>query len=123
CGHPYSRPMSTDIRVKLPVLGRNGSSSLMAHGQNGLGVGAGSASVRLDREGIERELRALVRGRVRFGEHERMLYATDASLYQVEPIGVVEPADIEDAAAVVRWCGRHGVAVLPRGGGTSLAGQ
>lgn len=95
----------------------------MAHGQNGLGVGAGSASVRLDREGIERELRALVRGRVRFGEHERMLYATDASLYQVEPIGVVEPADIEDVAAVVRWCGRHGVAVLPRGGGTSLAGQ
>ncbi len=108
--------MSTDVRVNLPVLGRNGSMSSGTHGLSGAGAG-------VDRAGIERELGALVRGRVRFGEHERMLYATDASLYQVEPIGVVEPADVDDAAAVVRWCGRHGVAVLPRGGGTSLAGQ
>ncbi len=63
------------------------------------------------------ELAALVRGEVRFGEHDRMLYATDASLYQVEPVGVVIPADVEDAAAVIEWAARRRVAVLPRGGG------
>jgi len=52
-----------------------------------------------------------------------MLYATDASIYQVEPLGVAIPADIEDALEVVRWSGTHRVPLLPRGGGTSLAGQ
>ncbi|MGH7130898.1 MAG: FAD-binding and (Fe-S)-binding domain-containing protein [Phycisphaerales bacterium] len=72
---------------------------------------------------IARELAARVRGRVRFGRHDRMLYATDASMYQIEPIGVVEPADEADAQAAVRACHKLGVAMLPRGGGTSLAGQ
>jgi FAD/FMN-containing dehydrogenase/Fe-S oxidoreductase len=52
-----------------------------------------------------------------------MLYATDASLYQVEPLGVVIPADIEDAAGAVAFCTGRGLPILPRGGGTSLAGQ
>ena len=52
-----------------------------------------------------------------------MLYATDASLYQVEPIGVVVPADLDDAVEAVRACAALGLGVLPRGGGTSLAGQ
>lgn len=52
-----------------------------------------------------------------------MLYATDASIYQVEPLGVVIPADIDDAAEAVRACYELGLPVLPRGGGTSLAGQ
>lgn len=76
---------------------------------------------------IEAGLRALLsdspESQVRFGEHDRLLYATDASLYQVEPTGVVVPGDIGIAERVVRWCGEHGVAMLPRGGGTSLAGQ
>lgn len=62
-------------------------------------------------------------GQVRFGRHDRLLYSTDASLYQVEPIGVVVPASIDDAARVVRYCAQNDVALLPRGGGTSLAGQ
>lgn len=65
----------------------------------------------------------IVRGSVRFGAHDRLLYSTDASIYQVEPIGVVVPADGEDAACAVRYCIDHGLPVLPRGGGTSLAGQ
>lgn len=52
-----------------------------------------------------------------------MLYATDASNYQVEPIGVVVPASVADGMRAVRYCLDHGVSVLPRGGGTSLAGQ
>ena len=71
-------------------------------------------------------LRALanrVRGEVRLGLHDRMLYATDASIYQQEPMGVVIPADRDDASAAVRACHDLGLPVLPRGGGTSLAGQ
>ena len=62
-------------------------------------------------------------GVVRSARHERMLYATDASMYQVEPLGVVVPADALAVERVVAWCHQQGVGVLPRGGGTSLAGQ
>lgn len=77
-------------------------------------------------EAIERGLAAALGpsgGSVRFGLHDRMLYSTDASLYQVEPLGVVVPADIAAAERVVRFCAKSGTAILPRGGGTSLAGQ
>jgi FAD/FMN-containing dehydrogenase len=73
--------------------------------------------------GIARDLETLVGGRVRFGRHDRMLYATDASIYQVEPLGIVAPESIADAEAAVRYCADHGLAVLPRGAGTALAGQ
>lgn len=52
-----------------------------------------------------------------------MLYSTDASIYQVEPIGVVIPHSISDAAKVLAYLAAEGVAVLPRGSGTALAGQ
>ncbi len=68
-------------------------------------------------------LRELVRGEVRFGRHDRMLYSTDASIYQVEPLGVVIPADEADVEAVVNYAREHRLPILPRGGGTSLAGQ
>jgi len=76
-----------------------------------------------DRDTIARDLANLIAGEVRFGLHDRMLYATDASLYQVEPLGVVIPASIEDAVTVVRFCVDRMLPILPRGGGTSLAGQ
>lgn len=74
-------------------------------------------------EALGRDLANAVAGEVRLDAHNRMLYATDASLYQVEPLGVVIPRDTEDAAAAVRFCGERGMPILPRGGGTSLAGQ
>lgn len=61
--------------------------------------------------------------RVSIEHHRRMLFATDASMYQVEPLAVVSVGDAEDARRAVEWCGEWGVAILPRGGGTSLAGQ
>lgn len=72
---------------------------------------------------LARELASAVEGEVRFGLHDRMLYATDASLYQVEPLGVVIPASVEDAVAAADFCAQRGLPILPRGGGTSLAGQ
>ena len=76
-----------------------------------------------DQEALVEELRGRVEGEVRFDAMTRALYSTDASLYQIEPIGVVLPRSDEDVIAVVETAARYEVPVLPRGGGTSLAGQ
>ena len=77
----------------------------------------------VDTHELVEELRRKVIGEVRFDEVTRLLYSTDASIYQVEPIGVVLPKTTEDVIAVIEIANRHNVPVLPRGGGTSLAGQ
>jgi FAD/FMN-containing dehydrogenase/Fe-S oxidoreductase len=68
-------------------------------------------------------LRRVVGGEVRFDSYTRHLFSRDASMYAIEPIGVVFPRDPADVAAVVSTAGEFGVPVLPRGAGTSLAGQ
>ena len=72
---------------------------------------------------LEADLRRAVSGEVRFDATSKALYSTDASLYRIPPIGLVLPRSAEDVVAVVSLCAQAGVAVLPRGGGTSLAGQ
>jgi FAD/FMN-containing dehydrogenase/Fe-S oxidoreductase len=72
---------------------------------------------------IADDLRRLDIGGVRFDQHNRQLYSTDASLYQVTPIGVVMPRDINAVPAIVNYCAARKIALVPRGGGTSLAGQ
>src|SRR5262249_45631451 len=72
---------------------------------------------------LEQELRAVVEGDVRFDKYSRLLYSTDASMYQVEPIGVVIPRHADDVQAVLEVANRRNVPVLPRGGGPSLTGQ
>ncbi|CAN5753295.1 FAD-binding and (Fe-S)-binding domain-containing protein [soil metagenome] len=72
---------------------------------------------------LERALRDRVRGEVRFDAKSRLLYSTDASIYQILPIGVVIPRDVEDVQAAARIAADEGVPLLPRGGGTGLAGQ
>ncbi|MBI4336982.1 MAG: FAD-binding protein [Chloroflexi bacterium] len=74
-------------------------------------------------EDLQRELRRAIRGEVRFDRYSRVLYSTDASIYQMMPLGVVVPAGPEDVVATVQACYAAGVPLLPRGGGTSLAGQ
>ncbi|RDZ34339.1 MULTISPECIES: FAD-binding and (Fe-S)-binding domain-containing protein [unclassified Haloferax] len=76
-----------------------------------------------DREALVSDLDRLVDGDVRFDEYTRQLYATDASAYEVLPVGVVMPTSTADVAAVVEYCADREIPVLPRGGGTSLAGQ
>jgi len=68
-------------------------------------------------------LRRVVGGEVRFDSYTRHLFSRDASMYAIEPIGVVFPRDAADVAAVLTTAGEFDVAVLPRGAGTSLAGQ
>jgi len=68
------------------------------------------------------ELRARIRGEVRFDSGSRALYATDGSNYRQVPIGVVIPRDIDDVVETIAACRRHGAPLLSRGGGTSLTG-
>ncbi len=72
---------------------------------------------------LEAELKARLHGEVRFDRVSRMLYSTDASNYQIEPVGVVVPRSTDDLIGAVELAASHGVPVLPRGGGSSLAGQ
>jgi FAD/FMN-containing dehydrogenase/Fe-S oxidoreductase len=75
------------------------------------------------RSGLVDDLERLIEGDVRFDEYSKGLYATDASAYEVTPIGVIYPRSTADVAAVMEYCARRLIPVLPRGGGTSLAGQ
>ncbi len=77
----------------------------------------------INRPALVSDLEQIVDGDVRFDSYTRQLYATDASAYEVPPIGVVMPTSTEDVAAVVSYCAENEIPVLPRGGGTSLAGQ
>ena len=72
---------------------------------------------------LEAELRGAVRGEVGFDVTSRALVTMDASNYRRVPRGVVAPVDADDVAAVLAVCREHGVPVVARGGGTSIAGQ
>lgn len=72
---------------------------------------------------LEHALRGQIAGEIRTDAMTRALYATDASLYQVMPLGVVVPRTMDDVQAALEAAARFGVPILPRGGGSSLAGQ
>jgi FAD/FMN-containing dehydrogenase/Fe-S oxidoreductase len=73
--------------------------------------------------GLERELSKAVEGEVRFDAFTRGRYATDASIYQIMPIGVVFPKSPSDIEASLKIAREHGIPVIARGGGTSQNGQ
>ena len=72
---------------------------------------------------LEARLKATLRGEVQFDLASRALYAADASNYRQLPVGVVLPRDAADVEAAVAACRAAGAAILPRGAGTSVAGQ
>ncbi len=77
----------------------------------------------LRRDSLARHLRKHLAGEVRFDTASRRLYSTDASIYRIEPLGVVLPKSVEDVVAAVQIAGEMHVPITPRGGGTSLSGQ
>jgi len=77
-------------------------------------TGDGALAARLRRE---------IRGEVLFDRASRGRYATDASIYQIEPVGVVVPRSEEDARVAIQIAADQGVPILPRGAGTSQCGQ
>lgn len=72
---------------------------------------------------LEHSLKRRLKGDVRFDIHSRVLYSTDASIYQMMPIGVVVPRTREDVLATIEMAHERNVPILPRGAGTSQAGQ
>ncbi|WP_225642387.1 FAD-binding and (Fe-S)-binding domain-containing protein [Streptomyces werraensis] len=76
-----------------------------------------------DQRELAAALRAAVRGEVDLGVTARALTTMDASNYRRIPLGVVAPRDADDVAAALAVCRERGVPVVPRGGGTSIAGQ
>ncbi len=77
----------------------------------------------VDIVGLRAALADAITGEVRFGRLDRALYSTDASVYQIVPLGVVLPKTRDDMIAAVKICARFGVPITARGGGTSQAGQ
>jgi FAD/FMN-containing dehydrogenase/Fe-S oxidoreductase len=73
--------------------------------------------------GLERRLKAEMTGDVWFDRFSRGRYATDASHYQIEPVGVVAPRTIEEVERAIGIARAEGATLLARGGGTSQAGQ
>src|SRR6185436_13456491 len=70
-----------------------------------------------------RELENTIEGEVRFDQISRALYSTDASVYQIEPLGVVVVKNREDIIRTIEICHRFRCPLTMRGGGTSQAGQ
>jgi FAD/FMN-containing dehydrogenase/Fe-S oxidoreductase len=69
------------------------------------------------------DLESRVDGEVLFDDGARAMYSTDASNFRQVPLGVVLPRTIEAAVETVAICHEHGLPIVSRGGGTSLAGQ
>lgn len=77
----------------------------------------------LQRERIREDLKGLLKGSLHFDDLTRALYSTDASIFQVQPLGVAVPVDEEDVQALVRYAAEHQVPLIPRGAGTGMSGE
>ncbi len=73
--------------------------------------------------GLERRLKREIAGETMFDVFSRGRYSTDASIYQMMPVAVVVPREIDDVKACIEIAQEEGIPILPRGGGTSQCGQ
>ncbi len=74
-------------------------------------------------QSVHEDLQEVVKGDLLFDDLSRALYSTDASIYQVQPLGVVVPRDEEDVQAVVRYAAQEGLSVTARGAASGVAGE
>ena len=74
-------------------------------------------------EAVREELARSIEGEVRFDKVSRALYSTDASVYQIEPLGLAVPKSREDIIRIVQVCDKFRCPLTMRGGGTSQGGQ
>jgi FAD/FMN-containing dehydrogenase/Fe-S oxidoreductase len=92
------------------------------HIDDGMQTGTTSTIV-LNVEALENDLRAGMKGEVRFSDGDRGMYASDAGNYRMVPIGVVVPKSADDVLHTVQVCRRYGAPIVARGGGTGIPGQ
>src|SRR6056297_1800273 len=76
-----------------------------------------------ERQRVQDDLRGIVRGDVLCDPQSTQLYASDASIYQLVPLGVVRPRSAADVVATVQYAAEHGLSLHPRGAGTGVAGE
>ena len=89
-----------------------------------LGTPVPQANAKLvDIGALQSELQRQIEGEVRFDPISRALYSSDASVYQIQPLGLVVPKNRQDIVRLVEICGRFRCPITMRGGGTSQAGQ
>jgi FAD/FMN-containing dehydrogenase/Fe-S oxidoreductase len=69
------------------------------------------------------DLRGILKGQIFFDDLTRALYSTDASIFQVQPLGVIVPQDEEDVQTLVRYAAEHKIPLIPRGAGSGVAGE
>ena len=87
-----------------------------------LGTPVPQANVKLvDVDALRSELKRQIEGEVRFDQISRALYSSDASVYQIQPLGVVIPKNRQDIIRVVEICGRFRCPITMRGGGAEGA--
>ena len=77
----------------------------------------------VERQRIEEDLRGQIAGEVRCDDLFVRLYASDASVYEITPLGVVRPRGIDDVVATVRYADEYQIPLHPRGSGSGLAGE
>ena len=106
----------------IPTPAEPEARETLAVAEAGSPVAQADAS-RVDAEALRRELESRLGGEVRFDKVSRALYSTDASVYQIEPLGVVVVRSREDVIHTVQVCRQLRCPITVRGGGTSQAGQ
>jgi FAD/FMN-containing dehydrogenase/Fe-S oxidoreductase len=97
-------------------------SGLLVHSLTKVSLPLSFTSMTLQPESIARDLRPLLHGDVEFDRVSRQLYATDAGLSQIVPLGVVSPRDTEDVARLASYAVARGLSLVPRGMGSGLNG-
>jgi len=76
-----------------------------------------------ERERIQADLRGIIQGEVRCDDLYTQMYSSDASIYEIRPLGVVRPRSLEDVVAVVRYAAENDISLHARGAGSGLAGE
>jgi len=72
---------------------------------------------------LAKSLQTRISGELHLDAYYRALYGTDASIYQIQPLGVLLPRSLDDVTSAMQAAAELGLAIVPRGGGTSLSGQ
>ncbi|HZZ78476.1 MAG TPA: FAD-linked oxidase C-terminal domain-containing protein [Gemmataceae bacterium] len=77
----------------------------------------------MDLRRLQDDLHGFFKGEILFDDISRTLYSTDASIFQIKPAGIVVPRDEDDVCGLVRYAQDQGIALIPRGAGSGLAGE
>ena len=77
----------------------------------------------IDRQRVQDDLRGIVHGDVFCDPIMTQLYASDASIYQIRPLGVIRPRSIADVVATAQYAAEHELSIHPRGAASGVAGE